>query len=92
MTAPYDFSPLPVGGVIYLTNAHERISPERQVSATDEIEITPEMIEAGLEEFGTYDSRFDVEEDVVKRIFLAMLRRSRLILRNRDVVEHATQQ
>jgi len=42
-------------------------------TTTDEIEITPEMIEAGLHEFYTYDSRFDPEEDAVSRIFRAMI-------------------
>ena len=37
-----------------------------------EIEITPEMIEAGLAEFFAYDSRFQSEEEAVKRIYGAM--------------------
>ncbi len=35
-----------------------------------EIEITPEMIEAGEEEFTGYDSRVDDLKDVVQAIFL----------------------
>ncbi len=37
-----------------------------------EIEITEEMIEAGVSEFLDYDSRFDFPEYVVKRIFIKM--------------------
>ncbi len=37
-----------------------------------EIEITPEMIEAGEEEFTGYDSRVDDLKDVVQAIFLRM--------------------
>lgn len=37
------------------------------------IEVTPEMIEAGVREMSSYDSRFEMEEDCVPRIFLAML-------------------
>ena len=38
-----------------------------------EVEVTPEMIEAGLEEFTAYDDRFDRKEDEVRRIYEAML-------------------
>ena len=38
----------------------------------EEVEITPEMLAAGLSEFLGYDSRFEMPEDVVQRIFLAM--------------------
>lgn len=39
-----------------------------------EIEITPEMIEAGLLHLSRYDPEYGVDgEDTVKRIFLAML-------------------
>jgi len=48
----------------------DRAAPET------EIEITPEMIEAGLREFYKYDSRFDPEEEAVVRIFNAMIRSS----------------
>ena len=37
-----------------------------------EIEITPEMIEAGLYVFSGMDTRFELEEDVVADIFVAM--------------------
>jgi hypothetical protein len=40
---------------------------------TCEIEITPEMIEAGIEEFCGFDSRFESDEDAVVRIFKAMI-------------------
>ena len=41
-----------------------------------EIEVTPEMIEAGVEALVGYDPRFDLEEDAVKKIFLAMVAES----------------
>ena len=37
-----------------------------------EIEVTPEMIEAGVSEFCSFDRRFDDEAEAVRRIFLAM--------------------
>jgi len=43
----------------------------RQVSAT-EIEITPEMIEAGVGEFYKYDDRFEPVDMAVIKIFRAM--------------------
>lgn len=39
-----------------------------------EVEITPEMMAAGLREFCAYDARFEGPEDVVPEIFRAMLR------------------
>ena len=44
----------------------------RSGPAEAEIEITPEMIEAGEEEFTGYDSRVDDRKDVVRRIFEVM--------------------
>lgn len=38
-----------------------------------EIEITPEMIEAGIEELVMFDRRFDTFQDGAKDIFLAMI-------------------
>ena len=38
----------------------------------DEIEVTPEMIEAGVNEFCAYDARFESAEDVVALIFRRM--------------------
>ena len=38
---------------------------------TGDVEITPEMIEAGVSEL-SYDERFEFCEDVVRRIFHAM--------------------
>jgi hypothetical protein len=45
-------------------------------STIEEIEITPEMIEAGVLEFLSFDSRFDSEEDAVTLIYQAMYRQS----------------
>ncbi len=39
----------------------------------DEIEITPEMIEAGLEKLFDYDHGFSNENDIVAEIFRVML-------------------
>jgi hypothetical protein len=38
-----------------------------------EIEITPEMIEAGVRAFLNYDSRFEEPADCVTDIFTAMM-------------------
>lgn len=43
-------------------------------NSTDEIEITPEMIEAGVAALRAYSSYFDLEEDGVKNIYLAMIK------------------
>lgn len=37
------------------------------------VEITPEMLEAGLIEWGKGDLRFDEPQEIVERIFRAML-------------------
>jgi hypothetical protein len=38
----------------------------------EDIEITEEMIEAGIEAFCTFDPRFEREDSVVERIYAAM--------------------
>ena len=43
---------------------------------TDEIEITPEMIEAGANELCSFNRNFESEEQGVRRIFLAMVAQS----------------
>jgi len=43
-------------------------------NSREKIEVTPEMIEAGLSAFYRYDSRYDVDSDGVKEFFLAMYR------------------
>ena len=40
----------------------------------DEIEITPEMIDAGIKEFSAYDYRFEPPAAAVIKIFLSMVR------------------
>jgi ribosome maturation protein Sdo1 len=48
--------------------------------STDEIEITPEMIEAGLEQLSLYSPREDSSEfaaEIVEAIFRKMLARRR---------------
>ena len=42
--------------------------------ATEEIEITPEMIRAGVSALCAFDSRFEFEEKCVRDIFEAMMR------------------
>jgi hypothetical protein len=46
---------------------------ERYVSS-GELEITPEMIEAGVAALVSYNPKFDLEEDGARRIFAAMVR------------------
>lgn len=41
---------------------------------TDEIEIAPEMIEAGELAFSEHDPRFEGDAAAVVRVFLAMLK------------------
>jgi hypothetical protein len=53
-------------------------------NSTDEIEITPEMIEAGLDEFVAYDDRFHFEEDAVRRIFRAMIKKAHQSISSQD--------
>ena len=45
---------------------------EKRETATDEIEITDKMLEAGLSVFHSYDSRFEEAEGFVIRLFEAM--------------------
>lgn len=45
---------------------------DRPAPDCGEIEVTPEMIEAGAAELADYDERFEFREDAVMRIFLAM--------------------
>lgn len=40
--------------------------------AIDEVEITPEMIEAGLDEWAVFDERFESKERALARIYQAM--------------------
>lgn len=46
--------------------------PARETAAEDAIEVTAEMIEAGVMEFYRGDSRVEFIEDIVFSIFLAM--------------------
>ncbi len=43
--------------------------------STDEIEITPEMIEVGVGALCAYDYRFESMEEAVCRIFTVMMER-----------------
>ena len=46
-------------------------------SAGDEIEVTPEMIEAGLSELMSFNRERDIYEEKVRSIYLAMARARR---------------
>ena len=47
--------------------------PAHEISAEDEIEITPEMVEAGVKELNIYDWRLDWPADEVREIFSVMM-------------------
>lgn len=47
---------------------------DRPAVETKEIEVTPEMIEAGVGEVAGYDDRFETIEEVVERVYRAMRR------------------
>ena len=48
--------------------------------ALEEIEVTPEMIEAGLAVWADWDCRYEGNKDgVVRRIFVAMLTKSKTV-------------
>ena len=50
------------------------LSCEKSAGAPEQdVEITPEMIEAGLEKLFDYDPSFSNEKDIVAEIFRAML-------------------
>ena len=44
-----------------------------EANSTDEIEITPEMIEAGARELARFDRDFDDPRDAAARIYAAMI-------------------
>jgi|SRR6516225_8455567 hypothetical protein len=46
-------------------NGYEKTEPE--------IEITPEMINAGCAEMASFDRRYEADEDIVARIYRAMV-------------------
>jgi hypothetical protein len=64
---------------------------ERKTNSTDEIEITTAMIEAGVEEFCGFDSRFEDEADAVARVYRAMIAASRRAKANRKSLRRASQ-
>ena len=41
---------------------------------TGDVEITPEMVEAGVKVFASFDDRFDGEDETVELIFREMFR------------------
>jgi hypothetical protein len=51
----------------------EMVESLGSTGAAVDIEVTPAMIEAGASALAAY-SKFDREEDAVKRIFVAMVR------------------
>ena len=61
-------------GVIYLT-AHEKDSHPDADRPTDEIEVTPEMLEAGMHEYDTrWRSLRDADDDVAREMLLEAYR------------------
>ena len=44
----------------------------REANTAEEVEVTPEMIEAGVRAFWSFDARFEDAEDVVTRIWCGM--------------------
>jgi hypothetical protein len=51
----------------------DRAAPGGKVLANKEIEITPEMVEAGAYELASYNTDFESVEDAVVRIYEAMI-------------------
>ena len=49
----------------------------REANAADEVEVTPEMIEAGVLALTEHDCRFEPDEMAVLRVFQSMLFSSR---------------
>ncbi len=58
--------------IIYTTDMEDSHNKGRQ--AGPDVEITPEMIEAGIEVFSNYSDRFDSGDELVKNIYRAMAR------------------
>lgn len=56
---------------------------DRPVPENGEIEITPEMIEAGVATYAAVDRRFEGIDDAVKRIYREMARSS-----NKPVIQY----
>lgn len=54
-------------------NIYEPKERRRKLKAINEIEVTPEMITAGVEALSDFDDRFDSRKDAVVRIFKAMM-------------------
>lgn len=50
----------------------DRAAQPGSAPATEEIEVTPEMIEAGLQVYFRRDTRYESEEDIVAEIYSAM--------------------
>ena len=46
----------------------------RDCETPEEIEITPEMVAAGVRAYFSRDSRFESEDEIVTNIFIAMTR------------------
>ncbi len=55
-----------------------RVAPKEAAGAPEmEIEVTPEMIKAGISHLFDYDPSFSNERDIVREIFLSMSLASR---------------
>ena len=53
--------------------AHDKELADRPAHNEKEIEVTPEMIEAGLREYYAGNTDFDSAESIVERIFISMV-------------------
>jgi hypothetical protein len=63
---------------------------DRPAHTEDEIEVTPEMIEAGEIEFVRFDSRFEGPDEVVLRIYKVM-RKARALSVSAASLDHLPQ-
>jgi hypothetical protein len=62
-------------GVMPLTYSCQKFSAGPEITNVEpcEIEITPEMIEAGMRAYRNRDSRFMLDRDIVEDIFMSMM-------------------
>jgi hypothetical protein len=61
-------------GVMHLTHQAHDVELAGQAGGSGVIEVTPEMIDAGLNELVLYEPGWDCGSDVVREIYTAMER------------------
>ena len=49
-----------------------QLTPEREADNSAEVEITPEMIEAGCAVLDDYEARFEADFEIMARLYSAM--------------------